>query len=76
VDLRPGDALLLYTDGATELSTGGTERVGTEGLCRLVAAHGDKPAAEMVERILADLLAMAGGPARDDITLLAIKRKL
>lgn len=33
---RPGDCLLLFTDGATEIEVGGDEDLGREGLLRLV----------------------------------------
>jgi serine phosphatase RsbU (regulator of sigma subunit) len=38
--LSPGDALLLYTDGATELFDGQNHELGQEGLLQLARAQG------------------------------------
>ncbi|MGE2833165.1 SpoIIE family protein phosphatase [Mycobacterium sp. SMC-4] len=70
--LRPGDTLLLYTDGLTEARTGaGTARFDDDGgLLRFVADHAPSSADDIIAalvRLLADL----GSLVDDDVALLA-----
>lgn len=76
-EMRPGDVLLLYTDGYTECETLDGEMVGHERLqaelARAAAGGGDAAA------ILADLLQALDavrrpGPLADDVTLLVLRR--
>jgi serine phosphatase RsbU (regulator of sigma subunit) len=77
--LPPAWAMLLYTDGITEARVGNAaERLGTDGLQRLmsehIAAHPDWRLAP--DRLLDDLLARAedlnGGELTDDVAMLLI----
>jgi sigma-B regulation protein RsbU (phosphoserine phosphatase) len=76
-EVRPGDVLLLYTDGLAEASNENEDMFGTEGLVRSVAAaraagQGADPEA-IAHRIMADIEAFAAGePKSDDQTLLVI----
>lgn len=76
VHLRPGDLLVLYTDGITEtLAAGGDEEYGAGRLQDVARAHLGRPAAEVVEAIFADLAAWGGGtPGRDDCTVVVVAR--
>lgn len=69
--LRPGDTLVLYTDGVTE------GRLGTElyGDDRLLAAlaDADGDAGRLVEHLVADVLHFQDGVARDDIAVVAVR---
>jgi sigma-B regulation protein RsbU (phosphoserine phosphatase) len=67
--LHPGDLLLLYTDGVTE-GRRGEELYGDARLLAVVAGCGDP--AEVVDALVADVLAFQDGVPRDDIALLAI----
>jgi sigma-B regulation protein RsbU (phosphoserine phosphatase) len=70
VQLRPGDQLVLYTDGLTEAFNPADEAYGTERLLAEVQAHGNRQAAAIVERICDSVATFAGGAAQsDDITL-------
>jgi sigma-B regulation protein RsbU (phosphoserine phosphatase) len=70
VQLLPGDRLVLYTDGVTEAFNPADEAYGEERLIAEVKAHGDGPAAALVERICRSVTLFAGSaPQSDDITL-------
>lgn len=76
-ELRPGDVLLLYTDGLAEANNKEEDMFGTEGLIRSVASaraagEGDSPEA-IAHRIMSDIEVFAAGePKSDDQTLLVI----
>jgi serine phosphatase RsbU (regulator of sigma subunit) len=70
VQLRPGDRLVLYTDGVTEAFNRADEAYGVERLIAEVRQYGDGAAAALVERICRSVTTFAGvAPQSDDITL-------
>jgi len=71
VELRPGDAVLLCTDGVTEARRDGDE-YGTTRLRELLAAAGDGTAAELVAAVDAEVTGFSRGEGRDDMALLAL----
>ncbi|HET8951140.1 MAG TPA: SpoIIE family protein phosphatase [Solirubrobacteraceae bacterium] len=71
VRLAPGDAMLLYTDGATELRGGNPWR-GEQALRDTVRAAAGADPAELVERVEREALVLSGGELRDDLALLAV----
>lgn len=76
LELAPGDALVLYTDGLSESRNGDGEEYGSERLAALLERANGAAAAELVEAALADLAAFtggAGGPG-DDLTVMALRR--
>ncbi len=74
--LKPGDILILYTDGVTEPINVHEEEFGEERLVQAVAEVSHRPSTEMVEFIRAAVARFVGDqPQFDDYTLVAVKRK-
>jgi sigma-B regulation protein RsbU (phosphoserine phosphatase) len=72
--LRPGDAMVLYTDGVTEAQaeTGGAFTV--ERLVELLSGGKALSAAALAERVLGAVREFAGrAPQSDDIAVLALR---
>jgi hypothetical protein len=75
VDLAPGDALVVYSDGITEAMNAAAEFFGDERLRAAVARSTGAGARELAERIVADVVAFAGdAPAHDDISVIVLRR--
>jgi serine phosphatase RsbU (regulator of sigma subunit) len=71
LSLGPSDAMLLYTDGATE--AGPREApLGEQGLSALLARLARHDAQEIVERMEQAVVEAQKGDPRDDIALLAL----
>jgi phosphoserine phosphatase RsbU/P len=74
VQLRPGDLLLLFTDGVSEAMNADEAEFGEARLTELVAAHRQLPAVALRELILAEIARFAAGaPQYDDLTLIVAK---
>jgi sigma-B regulation protein RsbU (phosphoserine phosphatase) len=73
IALRPGDCVLLYTDGVTEARTG-PEFFGDDRLVSSADAHRGG-AATLVSGLLHDVVEFQAGDPRDDIALLAVRIK-
>jgi PAS domain S-box-containing protein len=73
VELRRGDTLLLYTDGATEARLATGEEIGQSRLTRLLADEGSDPT-DLSSRIAQHLVHRAGAGLRDDLALLTLSR--
>lgn len=72
--LQPGDLVLLHTDGITEARGSGSEEFGQARFEELVGellARGEAPA-ELLRRVVDEVLAFQDHRARDDATLLLV----
>ena len=70
LQLRPGDRVVLYTDGVTEAFNPADEAYGAPRLVDEVRVHGGEAPAALVERICASVASFSGSaPQSDDITL-------
>jgi len=70
--LRPGDALVIYTDGVTERRRG-PEMFGQERLLDAVACAAGGSAAAVVTAVRAAVEAFSADPRRDDIAVLVVR---
>jgi serine phosphatase RsbU (regulator of sigma subunit)/PAS domain-containing protein len=70
--LAPGEVLLLYTDGVTEISTNDMRRGEAELRATLESLRGIS-AAEVVAAIEERVVALQAGRPRDDIALVALR---
>ena len=71
VCLERGDRLLAYSDGATDIPTGGDARLGTEGLRALVTEHTPTKDPDMRELFDALMRRCTAVEPEDDITLVS-----
>ena len=75
IQLAPGDALLLYTDGVSEAQGANEAEYGVDRLVSVATEHSSHTAAALVAACRRDLDAFRGGARRlDDVTIMAIKR--
>ena len=73
ISIRPGDRLLLYTDGVTEAMTPLQELYGEDRLRTFMNSHADSPAATVLRVLRKDIDVFAGSaPQFDDSTMLLL----
>jgi serine phosphatase RsbU (regulator of sigma subunit) len=76
VSLEPGDGVVLYTDGITEAENSAGEFYGVNRLTETVSSHWDKPAEDIKQIVLDEVLAYIGDrKAYDDLTLIVLKKR-
>ena len=74
LELEPGDAIVLYSDGVTEAMDSSLELYGEQRLIHAVEATDGRTAEESRSAILRHLAAFTNGaPARDDVTLVVVR---
>jgi phosphoserine phosphatase RsbU/P len=74
VQLAPGDALLMYTDGVTEMQDLSGAEYGIERLLQSLNAAAPRRPAELIDACVSSLSEFRGdGNKADDLTLMAIK---
>ena len=75
VELKPGDILILISDGVYEYRNAEDEQFGEDRVEEIVRAYHSEPMAELASRLLESVQAFAGGaPQEDDITMVLVKR--
>jgi PAS domain S-box-containing protein len=72
IDLAPGDTLVLYTDGVTEISPV-DDRFGPETLARFVEGCAGREAPVIARRIEEQVLEIGGGSLRDDMAVVVLR---
>ena len=72
VTLRPGDAIVLYTDGVVE-TRHGPDEFGEGRLVDVLRLAGDVDAATLVTEVRRAVVAFSEGRMRDDIALLVVR---
>lgn len=70
IELRPGEALVVYTDGVIEARAPDGSLYGDDRLLARLAAPTD---GELAGAVLADVLGFQHGHARDDIAIVAVR---
>ena len=70
VSLRPGDVVLIYTDGITEALNPAEEEFGESRLLEILRSHSQLPVEALLSLILAAVQKFSGANQADDLTLL------
>jgi sigma-B regulation protein RsbU (phosphoserine phosphatase) len=74
ITLDPGDILLFYSDGVTDVRNASGEFYGSDRLREFLIAHGADSAAAIADRLLEEVEVFSGmAPAFDDRTLVVLK---
>ena len=72
VDLKPGDTLVLATDGLTEVRNRAGKQLLSAGAMELIA-RGAAHAQELADELVAQVRARGGNRLRDDLAILTIR---
>ena len=74
LEMKPGDVLVLYTDGATEALSPSGEEFGRERLAQAVKEAYERPAREMIATLQLAILEWTDqAGSNDDVTFFVIK---
>jgi phosphoserine phosphatase RsbU/P len=74
VQLKPGDSMLLYTDGITEATNEKDETFEKERLLELLRNNQDHSAQNLSQKIVDSVITFQGtNPQSDDITLVVVR---
>jgi sigma-B regulation protein RsbU (phosphoserine phosphatase) len=72
VELHPGDAVVLFTDGVLEARRG-NDMLGHDGLARVLADVAGEPAAEITGAVVDAAMTFKEGLPRDDIAVVVVR---
>lgn len=73
MDLDPGDRIVLYTDGITDVFDSRGEMLGVPGVQKFVREAAMLPFAEMKQNILDSVAAWREGPPADDVSIVLVE---
>lgn len=73
--LDPGDILVLYTDGLTEVLNSQGRMLDIDGFVKIVKRHAHQEPEAMKDMILADVIQWCNDKREDDMTIVIVKRK-
>ena len=73
IDLDPGDRLIFYTDGLTEVFDEHDAMLGVEGLEALVRQSAKRTLPEMRQAIVDGVTSWTHGPLTDDVSLVIVE---
>jgi phosphoserine phosphatase RsbU/P len=73
VDLEPGDRIVLYTDGITDVFDSRGEMLGVEGIQKFVRETSELPFGEMNQAILDRVAEWREGPPADDMSIVSVE---
>ncbi|HSR53095.1 MAG TPA: SpoIIE family protein phosphatase [Acidobacteriota bacterium] len=74
VKMKPGDVLVVFSDGVSEARNESDEEFGEERLQRVVCDNIELPADKMCDKVVEDILLFTGdAPQHDDLTLMIAK---
>jgi phosphoserine phosphatase RsbU/P len=71
--MRPGDLLVLYSDGITEAGVSAGEEFGVKRLEALAISMNGRPLAEIQARVLEEVRIWTGALPEDDVTLMLVR---
>jgi len=72
-ELRPGDLLVIYSDGVTEAFSDAGEIYGEARLLDAIRAHRERPVAGLLDAIVDDVVKFSGRVQEDDLTLIVAR---
>jgi sigma-B regulation protein RsbU (phosphoserine phosphatase) len=70
--LRPGDRLVMFSDGVTEAENASGEQFGDDGVAAILQSNRDASADELRARILSAVSDHCGAEFQDDVVLLVL----
>jgi sigma-B regulation protein RsbU (phosphoserine phosphatase) len=73
VDVRPGDLLLLFTDGVTEARNRDGKQFGEQGIAAVLQRFGDASPEELADRVMEAVAAWSGPDPADDQTAVVVQ---
>lgn len=77
MDLKAGDALLMFTDGVMEANRPGGPQFSLERVYEIFHRHGGAGPEALAEALMAALAAhQASAPQRDDMAVMALRRRV
>jgi sigma-B regulation protein RsbU (phosphoserine phosphatase) len=75
VELKPGDVIVIYSDGITEAMNSADELYGEERLVEVLKKSKDLSAKELIDMVVSEAREHAAGhPQSDDMTIVVVRR--